>query len=60
MEKEVNIYRVRKSFFDLKHQYGAFLSLENAIRLAKKLKLNVYDNNGDCLWEGGGKVEKSI
>lgn len=60
MEREIEIYRVRKAFDDIRSQKGAFLSLRNAIRLAEKTKSKVYDNKGNCLWEEVKKVEKSI
>ena len=50
MEK-IKIYRVRKSFYDIKSQVGAFLLLENAISLAKKTRCNVYDGNKNCIWQ---------
>lgn len=46
----MEIYRVRKSFEDIKSQKGAFLLLENAIIKAKKTRRNVYDNNKNCVW----------
>lgn len=49
--KEITIYRVRKSFSDIKSQKGAFLIFENAVKAAKKHKLNVYDNEGKLLFE---------
>ena len=41
-----NLYRVRKSWSDVKSQKGAYANLDSAISLAKELKLNVYDWNG--------------
>ena len=46
----MEIYRVRKSFNDIKSQTGAFFILENAIKQAKKTKRNVYDGNKICLF----------
>ncbi len=40
------MYRVRKSWKDVKSQKGAFKNLESAKKLAKKHKYKVYDNNG--------------
>lgn len=47
---DVNIFRVRKSFGDIKSQAGAFLILDNAIELAKAKALNVYDSKKQCVW----------
>lgn len=47
---DVNIFRVRKSFSDIKSQAGAFLILDNAIELAKAKALNVYDSKKQCVW----------
>lgn len=41
-----NLYRVRKTWEDVKSQKGAYANLDNAIAQAKKVKLNVYDWNG--------------
>ena len=46
----MEIYRVRKSFEDIKSQAGAFFILENAINKAQKTKRNVYDGNKKCIW----------
>ncbi len=46
----MEIYRVRKSFGDIKSQTGAFFILDNAIKQAKKTKRNVYDGNKNCLF----------
>jgi len=46
----MNIYRVRKSFCDIKGQKGAYFLLENAVKRAKKTKCNVYDGNKNCIW----------
>ena len=42
----IDLYRVRKSWKDVKSQKGAFKNLESAKKLAKKHKYKVYDNNG--------------
>lgn len=47
----MEIYRVRKSFEDIKSQQGAFFILENAIDKAKKTKCNVYDGNKKCIFK---------
>ena len=49
--KEINIYRVRKSFDDIKSQKGAFFMLETAIKKAFLTRCNVYDSNKNCIWE---------
>ena len=48
---EITIYRVRKSFTDIKSQKGAFLLFETAVNVAKKHKLNVYNNEGKLLYK---------
>lgn len=54
----MEIYRVRKSFEDIKSQKGAFFILENAINKAKKTGCNVYDGNKNCVWEYNIKRRK--
>lgn len=49
--REITIYRVRKSFKDIKSQKGAFFLFESAVKTAKKHRLNVYDNKGKLLYE---------
>lgn len=48
---EITIYRVRKSFKDIKSQKGAFFLFESAVKTAQKHKLNVYDNEGKILYQ---------
>ena len=48
---EITIYRVRKSWDDIKSQKGAYFMLETAIKKAFLTKRNVYDNNKNCVWE---------
>jgi len=48
---EITIYRVRKSWDDIKSQKGAYFMLETAIKKAFLTKCNVYDNNKNCVWE---------
>ena len=48
---KIKIFRVRKSFADLRSQKGAYFILENAIVRAEKTKCNVYDEEGNCIWE---------
>ena len=47
----MEIYRVRKSFEDIKSQKGAFFLLENAIKKASEIGCNVYDGNKKCVWK---------
>lgn len=47
---KATVYRVRKSFNDIKSQTGAYLILENAIKKAAQTKCNVYDGNKNCVW----------
>lgn len=48
--KEITIYRVRKSFQDIKSQKGAFLIFETAVKMAEKYRINVYNNEGKLLY----------
>ena len=48
--REITIYRVRKSFMDIKSQKGAFFLFEAAVKCAEKHRLNVYDNKGRILF----------
>ncbi len=52
---EITIYRVRKSFKDIKSQKGAFFLFETAVKVAEKYRLNVYDNEGKLLYNGTAK-----
>lgn len=52
--KEITVYRVRKTSDGIKTQKGAFLILENAIKLAKLTRCNVYDNSKKCIWKYEG------
>jgi N-acetylmuramoyl-L-alanine amidase len=51
MRKEINIFRVRKNFSDIKSQKGAFFIFEAAVKTAEKYKLNVYDGNGRLIYK---------
>ena len=48
--KEITVYRVRKSFNDIKSQKGAYLSFEAAVLTADKYGLNVYNNEGKLIF----------
>lgn len=50
MEKDIPLYRVRKSFNDIKSQKGAFLLLEAAVITARKFGMNVYDSSGNLIY----------
>lgn len=50
--REITIYRVRKSFGDIKSQKGAFFLFASAVKCAEKHRLNVYDNRGKLLFSG--------
>ena len=45
------LYRVRKSSLDSDSQAGAFTILQNAIALAQKTGLNVYNLQGNLIWQ---------
>ena len=47
---EIKLFRVRKSWNDIKTQAGAFLLFENAVELAKKTNQNVYNYKKECVW----------
>ena len=47
---DIKLFRVRKSWNDIKSQTGTFFDLENAIVAAKKSGQNVYDNHKRCIW----------
>lgn len=49
-QDDVELFRVRKSWFDFASQVGAFFLLENAIDAAKKSECNVYDSKKKCIW----------
>lgn len=51
MCREITIFRVRKSFSDIKSQKGAFFIFETAVKTAQKFGLNVYGNNGELLFK---------
>lgn len=57
---EINIYRVRKSFRDIKSQKGAFFTLLAAVERAKQTGLNVYNNKGKKIFSGGKRNEQSL
>ncbi|MEE0899002.1 MAG: hypothetical protein U0L88_15440 [Acutalibacteraceae bacterium] len=50
--REITIYRVRKSFGNIKSQKGAFFLFAAAVKCAEKHRLNVYDNKGKLLFSG--------
>ena len=50
--REITIYRVRKSFSNIKSQKGAFFLFASAVKCAEKHRLNVYDNKGKLLFSG--------
>lgn len=50
---EISIYRVRKSFWDIKSQKGAFFTLSAAVKRAKEKGLNVYNAKGKKIFTGG-------
>lgn len=46
----MEIYRVRKTWEDIASQVGAFLIFENAVRVAKRKKCNIYTGDKICVW----------
>ncbi len=54
---EIQIFRVRRSPYDLKSQKGAYFMFENAVKSAKKHKCNVYDNDKNCLFSYNSQMK---
>lgn len=52
------LYRIRKAWDDALSQKGAFSDLNNAKKCADENKMNVYDENGRCVYESV-KVDKN-
>lgn len=46
------LYRVRKSWGDVKSQKGAFTEIDNARRCAIKYGFSIYDEKGSCIYKG--------
>ena len=60
---DIKLFRVRKEWNDIKSQAGAFLLFENALEVAKKSKLNIYNHKKECVWNykeeiKNGKIQK--
>lgn len=49
---KVEMYRVRKTWSDVKSQKGAYSNLSNAKKCADKYNLNVYNSTGKKVYEG--------
>mgnify|MGYP003305921600 CR=1 FL=1 len=47
---DIELFRVRKSWFDIASQVGAFFILENAVEAAKESGCNVYNSKKECVW----------
>ncbi len=47
----IKLYRVRKSFSDIKSGKGSFFTLEAAIKTAKRYGLKVFDHKGNILFD---------
>lgn len=58
-ESVKKLYRVRKTWEDIKSQVGAYRTLKNAIVKAKQTECNVYDSDGKIVWEYVEFVESS-
>lgn len=52
------LYRVRKSWSDVKSQKGAFKNLYNAKRCADRFGLKVFDANGKIVYPVGKTIEE--
>lgn len=58
--EQPELYRVRKSWGDIKSQAGAFENLSNAKKLANSTGLNVYDNSGKCVYSPTAKSNRGV
>ncbi len=47
---DFEVFRVRKSWDNIASQKGAFLIFENAKKVAKKYRCNIYNNKKECVW----------
>ena len=52
------LYRVRKSWSDVKSQMGAFKNLDNAKRCADRFGLKVFDVNGKIVYPTGKTIDE--
>ncbi|MGF3065772.1 N-acetylmuramoyl-L-alanine amidase [Facklamia sp. P12950] len=52
------LYRVRKSWSDVKSQKGAFKNLDNAKRCADRFGLKVFDENGKIIYPIGKTIDQ--
>ena len=52
------LYRVRKSWSDVKSQKGAFKNLDNAKRCADRFGLKVFDANGKIVYPVGKTIDQ--
>lgn len=50
IETTSEMYRVRKSWDDIKSQMGAYFAIDSAIQLAKQFGYKVYDSKGDQVY----------
>ncbi len=55
---DYTIYRVRKSFGDIKSGKGAYFTLEAAVKAARRHRLNVYTGSGELLYRGDSGYRK--
>ena len=47
---DIELFRVRKSWFDIASQVGAFFLFENALDAAIKSECNIYNSKKKCVW----------
>lgn len=47
---DIELFRVRKSWFDIASQVGAFFLFENALDAAIKSECNIYNSKKKCIW----------
>lgn len=52
------LYRVRRSWSDVKSQKGAFKNLDNAKRCADKFRLKVFDESGKVIYPVGKTIDQ--
>ena len=59
--KKEQLYRVRKTWADVKSQLGAFKNKDSAIALAKSNPdYSVFDIDGNCVYDGSVKEEPKV
>ncbi len=55
-DNDLQLFRVRKAWDDIRSQTGAYFILDNAVNMAIKTKSNVYNNNKECVFNYGKEI----